>query len=108
MPILPIDLQTMIAQMDRVGKEQAVQKEVSPHHQALQATELAKKAEQDNHSVNRSHELGEGAEKVKEEKDREKKRKGAAPKKGKQEMSDNMQKEIFEDPDLGRHINLSG
>ena len=108
MPVLPIDLQTMLAQMDRVGKEQAVQKEISPHHQSLQATELSKKAAQDDHSVNQTHELGEGVEKVKEEQEREKKRKGAAPKKGKQEMLDNKQKEIFEDPDLGRHINLSG
>jgi len=108
MPILPIDLQTMLAQMDRVGKEQAVQKEISPHHQSLQATELSKKAAQHDHSVNQTHELGEGVEKVKEEQEREKKRKGAAPKKGKQEMLDNKQKEIFEDPDLGRHINLSG
>lgn len=108
MPILPIDLQTMLAQMDRVGKEQAVQKEISPHHQALQGTELSKKAAQDDHSVNQTHELGEGVEKVKEEQEREKKRKEAAPKKGKQEMFDNKQKEIFEDPDLGRHINLSG
>ena len=38
MSVLPIDLQTMLAQMDRVGKEQAVQKEISPHHQSLQAT----------------------------------------------------------------------
>lgn len=44
MSVLPIDLQTMLAQMDRVGKEQAVQKEISPHQQSLQATELSKKA----------------------------------------------------------------
>ncbi len=108
MSVLPIDLQTMLAQMDRVGKEQAVQKEISPHHQSLQATELSKKAAQDDHSVNQAYELGEGVEKVKEEQEREKKRKGAAPKKGKQEMSDKKQKEFFKDPDLGCHINLSG
>lgn len=108
MSVLPIDLQTMLAQMDRVGKEQAVHKEISPHQQSLQATEISKKAAQDDHSVNQAHELGEGVEKVKEEQEREKKRKGAAPKKGKQVMSDNKQKEFFKDPDLGCHINLSG
>ena len=42
---MPIDLQTMFSQMNQVGKDQAVQRQVAPEAQALQASELVKETE---------------------------------------------------------------
>ncbi len=109
MPLLPIDLQTLFAQMDRVGKEQAIQKEISPQHQSLQGTEIVKKSEEKDKTVNETKEVGEGVEKVKEEEKKEKremkKKEGKDRKTGKNRGAE---EEIFSDPDLGKHIDLIG
>jgi hypothetical protein len=70
MPLLPIDLQTMFSQMSQIGREQAVQKEVPPQYQAVQAEEIVKKTEHDDKAVNQAREPGEGPEKVREKKSR--------------------------------------
>lgn len=107
MPILPIDVQTMLSQLDQVGKEHAVQREGAPHAQSLQASELIRQAEQSDHSVNQPREVGDGLEKVQEEQERSRKRRQS----GARERKENSRAEdsaVFEDPDLGRHIDLTG
>jgi len=109
MPLLPIDLQIMFSQMTHVGKEQAVQRDVTPQYQFVQGTEMAQKAEHDDNAVNQSHQLGEGPERVKEQEQQEKhghtrgQEKGDSGENGQEE-----EKQVFADPDLGHHVDLVG
>jgi hypothetical protein len=108
MPLLPIDLQTMFAQMTRVGTEQAVQRDVPPLYQAAQAAELVKRAEQDDKTVNQTRETGQGPEKVKEDSPRGERKKpqgrAAKPKEGPSAP----RRKVVEDPALGHHVDLIG
>jgi len=109
MPLLPIDLQIMFSQMSHVGKEQAVQRDLLPQYQFVQGTEMVQKAEHDDSAVNQSQQLGEGPEKVKEQEEKEKRQHSQGQRKG--ESGDSYteeEKQIFEDPDLGHHVDLVG
>lgn len=113
MPLLPIDLQTMFSQMSQIGREQAVQKEVPPQYQAVQAEEIVKKTAHDDKAVNQAREPGEGPEKVREEGPRRKRRKGRAAQappgeRVERAASPRERPEVFEDPALGHHIDLVG
>jgi len=108
MPILPIDLQTLFSQLNQVGKEQAVQKEVPPLAQSLQASEIVKKTEAADNSVNQTREVEQGAEKVKNEKEGGHKRKASEKEKKKKEGRAVSGRPCFEDPNLGHHVNLVG
>ena len=109
MPLLPIDLQIMFSQMSHVGKEQAVQRDVLPQYQFVQGTEMVQKAEHEASAVNQSQQLGEGPEKVKEQEEKEKRQHSQGQRKGEGgEGSKEEQRQIFEDPDLGHHVDLVG
>ncbi|RKX87035.1 MAG: hypothetical protein DRP57_00035 [Spirochaetes bacterium] len=106
MPLLPIDLQTLFAQMNQVGKEQAIQKNISPLHQSLQGNEIVKQTEEKDNSVNETKEVSDGVEKIKD-KNAERKEKESS-KGGKKEQGENKKKGVFNDPDLGQHIDIVG
>jgi hypothetical protein len=116
MPLLPIDLQTMFSQMTQIGREQAVQKEVPPQYQAVQAEQIARKAEHDDKAVNQTREPSEGPEKVKEEGPRRRRRRGGPQERGRagsgQTPADPGQApdrhQVFEDPALGHNVDLVG
>lgn len=109
MPLLPIDLQIMFSQMSHVGKEQAVQRDVLPQYQFVQGTEMVQKAEHDDSAVNQSQQLGEGPEKAKEQEEKEKRQHSHGQRKGEGgESSKEEQRQTFEDPDLGHHVDLVG
>jgi hypothetical protein len=110
MPLLPIDLQIMFSQMSHVGKEQAVQRDVLPQYQFVQGTEMVQKAEHDDSAVNQSQQLGEGPEKVKEQEEKEKQRQSQRQREGESGGSgrEEEEKQVFEDPDLGHHVDLVG
>ena len=109
MPLLPIDLQIMFSQLSHVGKEQAVQRDVTPQYQFVQGSEMAQKAEHDDSAVNQSQQLGEGPEKIKEQEEQEKRRHAQGQEKGESdERAGEEEKQVFEDPDLGHHIDLVG
>ena len=109
MPLLPIDLQIMFSQLSHVGKEQAVQRDVTPQYQFVQGSEMVQKAEHDDSAVNQSQQVGEGPEKVKEQEEQEKRRQAQGQRKGESgEGREEEEKQVFEDPDLGHHIDLVG
>ena len=112
MPILPIDLQTVFAQMNNVGKEQAVQKEISPQHQALQASEMVKETDQHDRSVNQAHDVGDGLERIREESEQQRRRREREEKekeKEKEKKDEQKRRRSFLlDPDLGRHVDIIG
>ncbi len=114
MPILPIDAQTLFSQIEQVGKEQATQRESTPQAQSLQGAELARQAEQADHSVNQTRRPDEGAEKVRDgkegggrRKDRTRKKRAGRPA-GDAAPVPEGEAERIADPDLGRHIDLLG
>ena len=106
MSIQPIDLQTLFVKMNQVGKEQAVNKESITLQQEIQGSEIVKKNQHDNNSVNRADSSDTGPEKTKEDGEGEKNQSQREHKKGKDEKQKNH--EILFDPDLGRNIDISG
>jgi hypothetical protein len=95
----------MFSQMNQVGKEQAVQKEIPLQAQIAQGAEIVKKTGQQDSSVNQTHDLGKGLEKVNEEKEQEQR---ASSKEKREKKETPEEKEYFEDPDLGHHIDIVG
>lgn len=112
MSIQPIDMQILFTKMGQVGKEQAAQKDLASQQQALGNSEIVKQTDRKSHSVNQTEKLSDGPKKT--EKDSQKKRdkgeRGAEVKEaGEADSSDsNHEKEIFKDPDLGHHIDITG
>ena len=107
MPLLPIDLQIMFSHMNRVGREQSVQRQIVPAAQAFQASELVKETEQRDNSVNESREVGEGLEKVKEEEEKRERRKSSRERERRGEgKQSETEKKIFRDPYLGQNVDI--
>ncbi len=63
MAITPIDLQAIFSQVDKVGKNQAAQKEGQALHQAIQGAQLERKNEEHIQQVNEAQNTGEGVRK---------------------------------------------
>ncbi len=107
MPIQPIDLQTLFVKMNQVGREQAAIKESAVLQQDIQGSEIVKKHQHDDRSVNRAETPESGAEKTREDghhgEDQNKKEM-----KQEKEKQQNTVKEILSDPDLGTKIDFSG
>ncbi|MEA1910563.1 MAG: hypothetical protein U9N32_02680 [Spirochaetota bacterium] len=110
MPIQPIDLQTLFAHINLVGKEQAVLKEGQGLQQTAHANELIKEMKHQDESVNKSSKTDEDNQKIEDDhrqnnsgetfSDTEKEEQGEE--KIKKKVS------IFTDPDLGKNIDISG
>ena len=112
MAIQPIDLQALFTQLDKVGKNQAVQREGQQIQSAIQQVQTQRKIEENVQSVNEAQEMGQEAEKIKDDSGR-----GAHANqgggKGKQEPKDDPSPEdkkpdFFQDPALGHIIDISG
>ena len=106
MAIAPIDLQTLFTQLDKVGKAQMSQREGLALQQAIQGAQIQKKTEEHIQEVNEAQNTGEGVEKVNDQGQR-----GAAGGKNK-EKKQNEEEEpqaasVFQDPSLGRNIDIS-
>jgi hypothetical protein len=107
MSIKPIDLQVLFSQLNQVGKEQAAQKDVPVANQSLQGSELVRKAEEQEHSVNQTKDTGEGIEQVKN--DLESRGDKRSSQHGEKDSEDAKEKPaVFTDPELGQNVDLSG
>ena len=109
MAIQPIDLQTLFTQLDKVGKNQSIQKEGVQIHEALQGIQIQKKTDERVQSVNEAQNTGEGTEKVKDRnaKTQQQQEEGAKKNPPKEEDPDT-QRKIVTDPALGKNIDVSG
>jgi hypothetical protein len=99
----------MFSQLDKVGKNQAAQKEGLTVQQALQNVQMQKKTEEHIQSVNEAQDTGEGAEKI----DDQSGRKNNAGEEGEdREEHEAGEAEadpvVIRDPALGRNIDISG
>jgi len=110
MPLLPIDLQTLFTQTNQVGREQAVQKDTIPQQQALQGAQMVQKNAQKDASVTQTQNTEEGAESIRDRREKERRKRQAARgrPKGEAEKKAPPASEKFSDPALGRKIDVSG
>ena len=112
MAIQPIDLQTLFIQLDKVGKNQAVLREGLQIQEALQQQQSQRKIEEDVQSVNQTQEMGEEAEKIKDDKGHGAyaNQGGGKEKAGEEDNTDAEEEkpELIRDPALGRNIDISG
>jgi hypothetical protein len=111
MAIAPIDLQTLFAQIDKVGKNQAASKEGQTLHQAIQGAHIQKKTEEQILQVNEAQNTGEGAEKVNEhghgqQEGKQGERKSKREEEEEEEFAQ-AQAAFFHDPTLGNKIDIS-
>jgi hypothetical protein len=107
MPIKPIDLQTLFLQMERVGKQQHIEKEGAVLQQSLHGAALQKKNDETARAVKAVTDDQKGAEAVKDEKDGS----SATPQEGekkKEPEAGGSGKETIKDPALGGHIDITG
>lgn len=110
MSLKPIDLQTLFSHLNQVGKEQAVAKEASAVQQSQQGENLMKRAEEQRKKVKQTDDPDTGPEKVNEDerKENEKGRQQERHEKRDQEKNEKKRDELFKDPDLGQHLDISG
>ena len=112
MAIQPIDLQTLFTQLDKVGKDQMIQKEGAQLQAAVQGIQIQKKTDEQYQAVNELQDVGQEAEKIKDKNARRQARGGDSPDKEDAEESladmNNEEDAVFRDPDLGKNIDVSG
>jgi len=109
MSIQPIDLQTLFAHLHSVGKEQAILKDAAVLQQEAQGSELVKETQHRDKSVNEAGEMEDGPGKVEDRKNRNPHSGEEKSKKKKQEEeNDGEGRQIYEDPDIGNNIDISG
>jgi hypothetical protein len=109
--IQPIDLQTLFTQLDKVGKNQAVQREGQQIQESIQQIQIQKRNEQNVQSVNQTQDLGEEAGNIKDEKRQAARRNngGAGKRQPEEELPEETEKrDLIRDPALGRNIDISG
>ena len=106
MGIAPIDLQTLFSQVDKVGKAQAAQREGQALHQAILGVELQKKTEENIQQVNEAQNTGDGAEKIKDQKQGQHGG-GSHEKNKREEREEEDQVSVLRDPTLGNTIDIS-
>lgn len=113
--IRPLDLQTLYMNLDKVGKEQAQSKEAQAQAQANQVNRLAREHDQEQHAVVRTPETGgaasDDAVKVRADDRRRQGRSGKQsddPGKDEPAAEENAESDSWSDPELGKHIDLSG
>ena len=108
MSIKPIDLQTLFVKMGEVSKEQSLAKEQSALQQSLAARSQVTKELAEDRRVTETPADNE-TQAVKDD-DSEEAKEGGKRKKDENESppGDSSDLEVVTDPDVGRHIDLSG
>jgi len=110
MPIQPIDLQTLFAHINQVGKEQAILKEGLALQQSAHANELIKEMKHQDESVNKSNQTDDENQKIDDENNGNKSGEYLPDKEQEKDKLNEEKKKmrIFTDPDLGKNIDISG
>ena len=110
MPIQPMDLQTLFAHINQVGKDQAAIKEGLASQQAAQANELIKDKKHQDESVNQMSEADENNQKIHADQGNGKFEEKENNSGKEEDVPDGEPKKvsIFTDPDLGKNIDISG
>lgn len=104
MSITPMDLQTMFVRLGDVGKEQNHLKDAVASQQAAGAKLIKENDIRQDHSVNKAEEDSE-TQRLKDE-DRHEEQRGNNPEKDDENPLET--KNVFQDPEMGSHIDISG
>ena len=107
MSLQPIDQQTLFARLGMIGREQAAAQDAITQNQTVQGNEIARESQEIAETVVESEEVGGDAEGVDDQTG------GGARRRAQQSAtsaSDDEQPDdqAFSDPELGRHVDLSG
>jgi len=109
MAIQPIDLQALFTQLDKVAKNQTLLRDGQPIQESLQQLQVQRKLEENVQSVNETQDMGEGAEKVKEDGSRgTHARQGKGQSEEEPPAAEEDKPDYIRDPALGRNIDISG
>jgi type II secretory pathway pseudopilin PulG len=106
MAISPIDLQTLFTQVDKIGKQEAAQREGAAIQQAIQQARSQQVTEAKINAVNEAPDQGEGAEGVRDG-GGGRPESGARKKAEEEADGDEKKEDVIRDPDLGRNIDVS-
>ena len=109
MPIRPIDLQTMLMQLNQVGREQAVEKEGAALQSAMKGAADQKRLDESKESVHRAEDAEGGPRPIADSAGKPPQGEEA----GKEAATEGKEgreakEEIIKDPDLGTKIDLTG
>jgi hypothetical protein len=106
MSIQPIDLQVLFARLNLVGREQSNQKNMLMQAQAVAASEIAERSEEEDRRVSELHPEEEGPEKTSDESDSQQ---TPQEQNGEHEPAEEqVGQEVLCDPELGQNIDISG
>jgi hypothetical protein len=127
MAIQPIDLQTLFTQVEKVGKEQANQKQGLQLQQSIQGAQEQRRTDERIQSVNESQDTGQGPERVKDRPPRKHREQGeedtddedrrsfdqrSADRRSFDQRSGDLRAgadpSVIQDPALGKNVDLSG
>jgi hypothetical protein len=107
MAIQPIDLQTLLMRLGQVGKEEAAMRQAAAQSQSVTGSEIARRSVEQQRQVTEAEELQDGAEQVHDDDSGESsaggEKRGAEQSEGESEGD-----EVFQDPDLGQNVDISG
>lgn len=107
MALSPIDMQTLFSQMDKVGKQEAAQKEGAALLQAIQQAKHQQQTDEKIRSVNEAQDTGEGTEGVKDRKGGQAKQDGKGHHHVTEETEEIAENGVIRDPALGTNIDVS-
>ncbi|TFG84799.1 MAG: hypothetical protein E4H20_02125 [Spirochaetales bacterium] len=107
MPIKPIDLQTLFAQLEQVGRQQSAEKQGAALHQSLHGAALQRKEDESARSVKAVEDDQKGTEAVKDESEGGARQRGSEGR-GEKPDEEDSPKETVKDPALGGHVDISG
>jgi hypothetical protein len=108
MAISPIDLHTLYGQVDKVGKQEAAQKEGAALLQSIQQAKNQEKTDERIRSVNEAQDTGEGTEEIKDKNGGRAGHDGSGRHREEaEEKAEEADDGVIRDPDLGRNIDVS-
>ncbi|MCL2093203.1 MAG: hypothetical protein FWH12_03315 [Treponema sp.] len=111
MAIQPIDLQALFSQLHQVGKTQAMAREGQQIQENLQAQQSQRRLEENIQAVNEAQNMGDEAEKIKDE-NRGRNSMAGQGGPGKEEEDQEEERalhvDVIRDPALGRNLDISG
>lgn len=108
MAIKPIDLQTLFARLGEVSKEQNQVKEQAALQQAQAARAQVTRELEDDHRVTQTPEDNEALAVKDDESEGASEKRREKEEKKESDAAEQQKKEVVTDPDIGRHIDLTG
>jgi hypothetical protein len=111
MSIRPIDIQTVLAQLSQVGRDQSIEKEGAALQASIQGAAEQKRRDEAKEAIHRAEDNETTTAPVKERERSARRQPGkeegpeGAPEGGEDQADDGT---VVRDPDLGSHIDLTG